>query len=134
MQVFKAYFKIVNKRKSALLIYFMIFIIISIVITSQLGGASTQSFSQTKSSIAFYNAENTPLVDGLKSFLAKNAVLVNIPDNEDDIQDALFYNKVSYVLRVPQGFTDSFIQGNNTVTLQKRVVPSSQSEGFVAFL
>lgn len=133
MQAFKAYFKIVNKRKSGFLIYFLIFLLISIVITNSLAGISSQSFSETKSSMAFYAEENTPLVQGLKDYLGKNAMLVDIPDTQQDIQDALFYNQITYALRVPQGFTDSFINGGS-VSLQKKVVPAQSHEMYTDLL
>lgn len=128
MQAFSAYFKIVNKRKGGFLVYFIIFLLISIVITNSLSQTTTQAFSQTKSYIAFYSAENTPLTQGLQNYLSKNAVLVNVPDTEEDIQDALFYSRVTYVLRIPQGFTDSFMNGSNTALLQKKVVPGQAHE------
>jgi ABC-type multidrug transport system, permease component len=134
MQAFKAYFKIVNKRKSGFLVYFIIFLLISVVITNSLAGMTGQAFSQAKSNIAFYSAENTPLVQGLKDYLSKNAVLVDVPDTQQDIQDALFYQKVSYVLRVPQGFTDSFMQNTGSVTLQKQVYPGQSFEMYTDML
>ena len=134
MQAFKAYFKIVNKRKSGFLIYLIIFLLISIVITNALSGTVSQTFSETKSHMAFFSGENTPLVQGLKEYHAKNAVLEDVPDTQQDIQDALFYSHINYVLRVPQGFTDSFINGDGSVTLQKKVAPGQSHEMFTDLL
>jgi ABC-2 type transport system permease protein len=113
MQVFKAYFKVVNKRKGSLLIFFFIFLLIAVSLTNALGTVNMQTFDQTKSNIAFYSQENTPLVNGLKEYLNHNAVIVNIPDNQQDIQDALYYGQISYILRIPQGFSQDFLNGQN---------------------
>lgn len=126
MQVFKAYFKILKSRIVGLMVYFGIFIALALMITNSLGEVNPAAdFTETKSYIAFYNMDgDSELVDGLKGYLQNNTQFVDIPDDTQKIQDALFYGKVVYVLRVPKGFTESFMSGKD-VALDKMTAAGS---------
>lgn len=119
MQVYKAYFKVIKKRFPSIALYIVIFLLIAVLITSTLGNVSESSFSQAKSDIAFFSGESTPLVDGLKDYLGQNANIVSIPDETQEIQDALFFSRISCAIRVPNGFTQSFLSGKNDVLIEK---------------
>jgi ABC-2 type transport system permease protein len=135
MQVFKAYFKVIKKHRVSLLIYVIIFVAISLLITSQLyGNTPAQGFSAAKAYVAFYSDDTqSPLVDGIKGFLEKNAQIVNIPDDTEKIQDALFYEKVNYVVRVPAGFTLSFLN-SETAELKTMSAPGTTSGIYMSYL
>ena len=75
-------------------------------------------FNQQKSNIAFISEEKSPLIDGLKHELEKVANFVDLPDEKEALQDALYFRSVYYILRVPEGFTESFMKGEN-VQLEK---------------
>jgi ABC-2 type transport system permease protein len=120
MQVFKAYFKIIKRHATSLLIYFVIFAVITMLITNSLGGQPMGTFTETKTSIAFFNDDNdSALIGGLRDYLSKTSDIVNISNDTESIQDALFFGQIQYVLRVPEGFTESFLGGSDGVKLQK---------------
>jgi ABC-2 type transport system permease protein len=73
-------------------------------------------------------------VGGLRDYLSTSANIVDINDDEQSIQDALFFNQVAYVLRVPEGFADSFLSGSDDVKLQKTAGPVSAGTVNVDFL
>lgn len=133
MQVFKAYFKILRSRIVGLMIYFAVFIALALLITNALGQTVTATdFTQEKSYIAFYNMDqDSELVDGLEGYLQSGAQFVDIPDDTQQIQDALFYGKVVYVLRVPQGFTQSFMTGGSDAALDKMTAAGSISSVYM---
>jgi ABC-2 type transport system permease protein len=121
MQVYKAYFKVIKKNLVSLLVYLGLFLIIAGIIGSMLIGQTSAQFSETKSRIAVINNDgNTPFSDGLVKYLAANANIINIKDNREGIQDALFYGDVSYVLKIPKGFSQSFLSDRD-VHLEKSV-------------
>lgn len=128
MQVYKAYFKIIKKHFASIAVYFGIFLLFAALVTAALNGAPTaESFSQSKNSIALFSGESTPLVDGIKDYLGQNATIVSIPDETQEIQDALFFGRISCVIRIPEGFTQSFLSGKNDVQIEKTAV-SGQAE------
>jgi ABC-2 type transport system permease protein len=128
MQVFKAYFKVIKKNLPSLMIYFIIFVAISMVFFSTSGSQAADAFNPAKSQIAFISHDgDSPLVEGLKACLDSNAALVDIPDTPEQLQDALFYGKINYILTVPEGFAESFLIGNDTVTLEKKTAQMSNT-------
>ncbi len=129
MQVYKAYYKIIKKRFSSIAIYIGIFLLFAGIVTASLGGApAAASFSQSKSNIAFFSGESTPLVNGLKDYLGQNANIVSLPDETQEIQDALFFGQISCVIRVPEGFTQNFLSGKEGIRIEKTAAPN-QTEG-----
>lgn len=127
MQVYKAFFKIIYKNLSQIMIYVLVFIVLAVLLTNTYISPINGNFTETKVNIAFINHDtNSKLVEGLKDYLSKNANIVNIPDNTQKLQDALFFRKVEYIIKVPKGFTEGLLSGKS-VQLEKTTLPSSTS-------
>jgi ABC-2 type transport system permease protein len=126
MQVFRAYFKITKKHIVTLLMYLAIFIAVSFIVTSALHLQSSGSFTETKSKIAFLNRDaESELTDGLRRYLADKAIIIDIADSGEGIQDSLFFGNVEYVLIVPIGFSESFSSGSDDIKLQRTTAAQS---------
>lgn len=93
-------------------IYFGIFIAISIFMMSSFGGSPT-SFETAKTNVALFAGEETPIVDGLRETLSENATFLALEDDPQQLLDALYYRQVEYILRIPEGFSQAFISGEN---------------------
>ena len=120
MQVCRAYFKVIKKHYPSLIIYFAIFLLLAVIVSSSLKGQTSAEYNKTESNIAIINNDSdSPLNQGLVNYLSSNAKIVKLNDNNEDIQDALFYGNVSYVLRIPAGFSQSFASGTGNINLQK---------------
>ena len=135
MQVYKAYFKIMKQNLPAISIYVCIFLLITVMLTYFYGEKTSPGFIQTKSNIAFINDDQgTVLTEGLKDYLDQNANIINILNDQDSLQDALFFGKVEYIVKVPAGFSQSFLSGKNDVQIEKTSVHDSQSSVHLDFL
>lgn len=130
MPVFKVCLKIIQKNLPSMSIYIVIFLAISAIITVSSVNEQTKEFDQTKAKIAFLAAESTPLVEGFKKELSRTAEIVDLPDETEKLQDALFFRNVTYILRIPQGFTEDFLQGRENL-MEKTVVPGSVDNAYV---
>ncbi|MBW7572181.1 ABC transporter permease [Caproiciproducens faecalis] len=130
MPVFRLCMKIIRKNLSSMMIYIAVFLILATLLS--LNGTKTQEtgFSQVKTNIAFFSEENSPLIDGFRSELSKTANFVEVPDETEKLQDALYFRSVTYIIRIPKGFTQSFMSGKN-VQIEKTVVPNSTSNAYV---
>ena len=125
MQVFKLCMKIIRKNKIAMLIYVVVFLGIAILISRLAQQQPIPTiYSTTKADVAFFAEENTPLVSGLKQELSKTADFVDLEDNTEKIQDALYYREVTYIVRVPKGFTEKIMNGEKA-TIERTTVPDS---------
>lgn len=132
MQVFKLCMKIIKKNMAIMLMYVGIFLAVSLIISFSASSEqqNENDFTPVKSNISFISEESSPLIDGLKQELGKVANFVELPDETEALQDALYFRSVSYILRVPKGFTESFMNGEN-VQLEKTIVPNSTSNIYV---
>jgi ABC-2 type transport system permease protein len=132
MQVFKLCMKIIKKNMAIMLMYVGIFLTVSLIISFSASSEqqNENDFTPVKSNISFISEESSPLIDGLKQELGKVANFVELPDETEALQDALYFRSVSYILRVPKGFTESFMNGEN-VQLEKTIVPNSTSNIYV---
>lgn len=119
MQVFKTYFKIVKKRLPLMLIYFGVFVGVAMIITSITGNTGAAAFVETRSKVALFDRDGSPLSKGLAEYVKANAVLVDIPDDGQSVQDALFGGNIEYALRIPEGFSRDFMSGGTPSPLQR---------------
>jgi ABC-2 type transport system permease protein len=122
--------KIVKKNLPSMMIYVVVFLGISMLFAANATKTQPTSFSSQKASVAFISEENSTLIDGFKQELSKNAVYVNIPDETEKLQDALYFRNVTCIIRIPKGFTQAFMRGED-VQIQKTVVPNSVSNAYI---
>lgn len=130
MPVFNLCMKIIRKNLPSMMIYIVVFLNISIVFAVTATKNQPASFTSQKADVAFISEESSPLIDGFKQELSKNANFVNIPDETEKLQDALFFRNVTCIIRIPKGFTAAFLRGEN-VQILKTVVPNSISNAYI---
>lgn len=129
MQVYKAFFKIIFKNLSQIMIYIVIFIFLTAFLANT-NDATNTDFTETRVNIAVINHDSdTVLVEGLRDYLAENSNMINIPDDTKELQDALFYRKVEYIVTVPDGFSSRFLS-ENPLQLEKTTIPGSAKSVF----
>jgi ABC-2 type transport system permease protein len=86
--------KIIKKNLPSMLIYLGIFLTILILFATSTTKKPVTGFATEKCRVAFLTEENTPLIDGFKKELAKNADFVTIEDNTEKLQDALYFRVI----------------------------------------
>ncbi len=114
MQIFKAYFKIIKKNLPMLTFYLIIFLSVVIGVTASNKTQEMASFTTAKSDLAVINDDQGAVfADGLVSYIGQNANLIDVGEGEDALKDALFYEEIDYILRIPSGFSQAFMAGNS---------------------
>jgi ABC-2 type transport system permease protein len=127
MQVYKAFFKVILKNLNQIMIYVVVFISLAIGLANTNTNPVATNFTETKVKIAFINYDtNSRLVEGLNNYISKNTNIVNISDDTQKLQDALFFREVEYIVKVPKGFTEGLLNGK-VIQLEKTAVPGSTS-------
>lgn len=131
MPVFKVSLKILKKNLPSLLIYLIVFLILSVIFSSVAKQQESEysDFDTVKTSVAFFQEESTPLVEAFKEELGKSAAFIETKDDYDTIMDALYFRSVSYVIRIPKGFTEKIMNGED-IQLEKRTVAGSFSNTY----
>ncbi len=135
MQVYRACFKVIKQSWPAISIYVGVFLIITLMLTYFGNETTSPGFSKAKINIAFINQDqDSGIAVGLGNYLNENANIINIPDNQESLQDALFFREVEYIVRIPSGFSQSFLSGQNDIKIEKTSVQESQSSVYLDFL
>ena len=132
MQIFKLCMKVIKKKLPIMSIYIGVFVMLSLIMSSNISKETEKepSFVESKANIAVIAEESTPLTEGLIKELEKNADFVEIADDTEAIQDALYFRFATYILRIPEGFTQRFMSGEE-VMLEKTVVPDSYTGVYI---
>lgn len=112
MTVFKAFLKVVNKYKFTIILYTVILIIFAGV-NMQTSDTSTNFVASKPDVLIINNDENVGITENLVNYLSKTCNIVDIEENEDAINDALFYRKVNYIIYIPENYRQDFLNGLN---------------------
>lgn len=112
MTVFKTFWKIVNKYKGTIILYTVM--LISFGGINLASNDTTTTFTSTLPNIAIINNDQkSVLTNNLISYLSENSKVVDIENDEEKINDALFYRDVSYVVYIPKNYTNDVLKGMN---------------------
>lgn len=104
MIVFSTFWRIVKKYKGTILLYTVMLIMFGgINLTSN---STNDMFTPTKPNIFIVNKDsNMGLTRNLINYLKKNTNVVSLEDDEEKINDALFYRDISYVIYIPKNYS-----------------------------
>ncbi|TAH68892.1 MAG: ABC transporter permease [Anaerolineaceae bacterium] len=123
MQVFKTYFKIMKKQLASLVIYGIMFIAITLIITFAILRENSDDFTVSKVPVLLINNDgNNEFIDAFTSYLEGYVEYIDVEDSEGARKDALFYHELNYILTIPGGFTDGFLRGEE-IMLSKEILP-----------
>lgn len=110
MQVFNAFMKVLKKKLPVSLIYVIVFL--SILIPMSKSGSAVNTFEATSLNICIFDEDNTEESHALSDFLGKSHTLVELENDRDTIMDALYYERVDYVLIIQQGYAERLTAEN----------------------
>ena len=107
MQVFKSYFKILNKKKGSMLMYIGIFagIIFGFILPNS--GKTEDEYKSMKCKFAWFDYDQTAESEELFSYLDhahKHAELKT--DTKEAMQDSLFNRNTDCIVRIKKGYAD----------------------------
>lgn len=118
--------KILRRNYPSILIYVGIFLGLSLLFAVQSNQQEEEytSFDTVKTNVAVFQEEDTPLVRGFIENLKETSNIVEVLDEKDIIADALYFRMVTYVIRIPEGFTEAFMKGEED-KLIKQTLPGN---------
>ena len=130
MLVFKSFFKIIKHNKWSFAIYIAIFMCI-LFIAEDGSGSEMVDFEMSKVNAVIIDEDgNSLLTQGLKDYLSSYVYEISVEDDEEKLQDALFFRKAEYILRIPKGFSKNFLKGEIT-PLEKTFIEESPYAHFL---
>ena len=120
MIVFKTILKILNKLKGLIILYTIM--LISVTLVNQTSG-NVDSFEEVKPSVIIVNNDKSEskVTNHFIKYLENHMEVKDIDtDNEEKIDDALFYRDVSLVVYIPDGFGEDLLD-NKDVSVEYKI-------------
>lgn len=128
MQVFKAYFKVLNEYKKPMIMYIVIFaIVLFVFIIPNLAGKN-EGYIEESCNFAVFDYDNSKASEGFVDYLSKGNEVVEIAGDEKEIiQDELYYRNIVCALRIPEGFEAKLKNGDAKEILEVVTIPGTTS-------
>ena len=111
MTVYKTFLKILKKNLATVILYTSILVIFAGF--NMQTNESSMGFVSSKPDILIVNNDKDgAITKDLVKYLKKNSTSNKIKDTEEARLDALFYNDTDYIIYIPKGFSEDFMNGN----------------------
>ncbi|MDD3392153.1 MAG: ABC transporter permease [Bacilli bacterium] len=110
MIVFKTYLKIINKRKWPIILYTVLLIVFGSITIST--SDDNINFVASKPDVLIVNNDDSALTRSLVNYLEENTNIIDTV-KLDNVDDALFYREVNYVIYIPSDFETAFMNDDN---------------------
>lgn len=112
MTVFKAFLRVLNKCKVTIILYTVI--LVSFGAFNMQSSENSTNFVASKPDILIINNDvEEGITKSLINYLKQNCNLVNIKNNDEAINDALFYRDVNYIIYIPKDYRANVLAGKN---------------------
>lgn len=112
MIVFKTFLKVLNKCKAPIIIYTVILILFGIF-NMQTSENST-NFVASKPDVLIVNQDKEEgITKNLIKYIKENCNIKEVKDDEQAINDALFYRDLNYIIYIPENYRNDFLNGEN---------------------
>ena len=129
MSVFKTCNLIIRRRIVSLALYFGIFLALSVIMPAMSSEQFSTDFSEMKPNFTVVNRDgDTPLSEGLVTYLSTRGIRVVLDDRKVALQDAAFYHATDFIVILPQGFHDAFFSDGSMKA--ETVVTTESAKGY----
>lgn len=110
MTVFNTFWKVINKYKGTIILFTVMLVAFGGINTTT--SNNNLDFTNDKPDIIIINNDqNKGLTKNLISYLKENTNVKNI--KEEEIDDALFYRQVNYIIYIPKNYRNDILSGIN---------------------
>lgn len=113
MIVFKTIFKLIYKLKGLIILYTLM--LFGITILNETANKEVNNFTESKSDIIIINKDNEYLSKNYIDYMSKHSNLRKDIDtnNDEEINDALFYRDINFVVYLDESFTKDILNGKS---------------------
>ena len=112
MTVFKTFLKVLNKYKVTIIMYTVILV--------AFGGFNmktsdkSMNFVSSKPDVLIINQDKEEgITKNLIEYIKNNSNIIDVENDEEAINDALFYRDVNYIIYIPENYREDFLNGKN---------------------
>lgn len=124
MIVFKYFWTIIEKQKMQIIVYLGIFIGLMLLFVGT-GNEMSEDFTTRAMNVGIVDLDDSTLSGSIISYLDTQHNLSMMDNNETEIEEALFFRKIEYVLIIPSGFEAGLLGLDDHVNLETMRAPDS---------
>lgn len=112
MTVFKTFLKVLKSCKGTIILYSAILIFFAAF--NMKSGDNTTNFVSEKPDVFIISQDQKEgITENLIHYFEENANIVDLKNDKDAINDALFYRDVNYIIYIPENFREDFLNHKN---------------------
>ena len=112
MTVLKTFLKVLNKCKVPIILYTVILIAFG-GFNMQTSENSTNFVASEPDVLIINQDKEEGVTKNLIEYIEKNSEIKEVKDNQQAIDDALFYRDVNYIIYIPENYREDFLHGQN---------------------
>lgn len=129
MTVFKGFLTIAKRNLGMMFLYILIFLAISLFFQNTLDDSKSSSFQSESLPIAVIDLDGGELAEGFKDYLASIHHVKELPNDQNLLQERLFYRDIYYIVTIPEDFEQFCLSGNKKLAVTK--LPDSTTGYYV---
>ena len=115
MTVFKSFLQVLLRNIAFVILFTTIMVVMGLT-AFQTSSSSSGDFTASKPTVLVINRGNdTALTKSFNSYLAGQTTKADTGSSEREIDDALYYETLSYVVYLPSDFTETILKGEKPV-------------------
>ena len=121
MQTYKTFLRIALKNSPSIITYFIVFMVISIISSSQGQENAKEMYKDEEIRFTVFNRDNSELGEAVKEYLSQKNEYVEVNDDEESIRLALYYRDIYYAVVIPEGFQETIASGKDMEFMNYKV-------------
>lgn len=131
MQVFKAFFKIARRRMTATVIYFTIYMAITVLLSLTAKDLYTDQFKASSLTISVTDNDHSAASEALTRYLSSMHTVKDLGNDRETLLDQVYYRTLDYALTIPEGFEENLLSGDTDELLTSATIPGSNKSYYV---
>ena len=129
MQVFKTFFKVLTKKKTSLVVYTMIFLVISFMMAS--GSGTRDKFTESKLNIMVIDEDGSAASAALTEAIGRKHNIKEKASSDEELAEKLYWETVDYALVIKSGFGEKLESGSSDDLFGEYHVRESYSSAYM---
>ena len=114
MAVFKAYMKIARKNIWMILLYLGIFFCVTILF-QRFVPEGAEGYTAESVPVGIVDEDGGEAAESLINYIGRTNETILLEDDRESLQEDLFYRNVGYIVRIPDGFMEKCILGEEKI-------------------
>lgn len=120
MTVFNCYMKIAKKNINTIIMYFVIFITISLAMVSVYPDSGGAQFSGTKLDIGVVDRDKSEISENIIAYLSTLHDVEVMDDDIKELQERMYYYDKAVIIQIPAGFAEKYTSGDLAIDITQQ--------------